>query len=70
MDDGNNIVLANNLRHQFLIPGFSDDKWYALRDGPLEASRQIVKDNDALTGIDEFMDHVAADIAGTASYKN
>jgi hypothetical protein len=42
-----------------LIAGIADDKRYALGDGPIEASRQKVKYDHALTGIGQLIDHVA-----------
>ena len=37
-----------------------------LGDRPVEAGRQIVEHDDALAGVDQRVDHVAADIAGAA----
>jgi hypothetical protein len=70
--DHKSFTIATNmdLSHQVLITGVADDKRYALSDSPVEASRQIVKYDDALAGIGQFMDHVTADIACAASYKD
>jgi hypothetical protein len=70
MDDGINFVLPNDLSHQVLITGVADDKRYARGDCPVEPCRQIVKYDDTFAVIGEFVDHVTADIAGAAAYKD
>ncbi len=66
MDDGIDAVFADEARDQRLVAGLADDERHAFGDGPVEARRQIVEHDHALAGIDELIDHVAADIAGAA----
>ncbi len=63
-------MLPNELSYQVLITGVTDDEWHAFGDSPVEASLQIVKYDDAFAGVGQFMDHVTADIASAASYKD
>ena len=49
-----------------LIAGLADDERNRLGHGPVEAGRKIVQHDDGFAGIDERMNHVAADIAGAA----
>ena len=66
MDDGVDPMLRDQRRDQRLVAGLADDKRHVLRHRPVEAGRQIVEHHHALAGIDERVDHVAADIAGAA----
>ena len=59
------LVLLDQLCYEWLIPRLADHKRYILRHSPLEAGRQIVEHHHALAGIDEGVDHMASDIAGT-----
>ena len=70
MDDGVDFVLPHELSYQVLITGVTDDEWHAFGDSPVEASRQIVKYDDAFAGVGQLIHHVTADIAGAASYKD
>ena len=58
--------LADETGDQRLVAGLADDERHALGNGPVEAGGQIVEHDDALAGVDQRMDHVAADIAGAA----
>ena len=52
--------------HARLIAAVADDERHARRHRPVEAGRQIVEHHHALAGIDQRVNHVAADIAGAA----
>jgi len=49
-----------------LIAGFADDERHACSDGPTMSGGEIVEYDDALAGIDQVVDHLAADITRTA----
>ena len=66
MDDGVDPVLRDQRRHARLVSGFADHQRRALCHRPIEAGREIVEHHHALAGIDERVNHVASDIAGTA----
>ncbi len=66
MDDGVDPVLRDRLRDQRLIADIADDKWHARRHRPVEAGREIVEHDHTLAGVEQRVDHVAADIAGAA----
>jgi hypothetical protein len=57
--------LLDDGRYQILVP-LADDEGDARGDRPIEAGRKIVKNDDALAGREERVDHVAADVAGAA----
>ncbi len=69
MDDGFDIVFPDQPRHQRLISGFANGEWCSFRHRPAMAGGKVVEHDDAFTGIDQVMDHLAADIPGPASYK-
>ena len=66
MDDGVDSMLRDQRCYARLVPDLADDKRYILRHSPFETGRQIVEHHHALAGIDERVDHMASDIAGTA----
>jgi len=70
MDDRVDLVLADDLIHQVLIAGITDRERHVLGDGPVKACRQIIKYDYPFAGIDPFVDHVTADIASAAGYKD
>jgi len=49
-----------------LISGIADRKRRAWRHRPIEAGCEIVEHHNALSSIEERVDHVAAEIAGAA----
>ncbi len=67
MNDGVDAIVADDAADQRLIAGLADDQRHILGDGPLEAGREIVEHDNRLAGVDQLIDHVAADIAGAAS---
>ena len=70
MDDRLDAVLLDELGDQRLVAGIADDQRHALGDRPVEAGGQVVEHDDRLAGLDQRMDHVAADIAGAAGDQN
>ena len=66
VDDGVDAVVADDARHQRLVAGFADDQRHAGGDGPVEAGGEVVEHDDSLAGVDQLMNHVAADIATAA----
>ena len=66
MDDGVDPKLGDQRRHARLISGVTDDEQRALRYRPIETGREIVEHHDALSGIDQCVNHVASDIACAA----
>ena len=66
MDDGLDAVLADQTNDELLVAGIADDERHALGEQPGESGREVVEHHDALAGIDEFVHHMAADIAGSA----
>ena len=70
MDDGGDAVLLDGLGHQRPVAGRAGDKGHRARDQESEAGRQIVEHDHALAGVDKFVHHVAADIAGAAGHQD
>src|SRR5713101_5218622 len=66
MDDRIHFVVADQPRHQCLISSFTDDERRAFGNGPTKAGGEVIEHYDAFTGVDQFMNHLAADIAGAA----
>jgi hypothetical protein len=66
MDNGVDSVLRDQRSHARLVTDIADDERCALRYCPIETARKVVKNRDALAGIDERMNHVTSDIAGAA----
>ena len=66
MDDGVDPMLGNQRGDARLIAGVTDDERRALCYRPIETGCEVVEHHDALAGIDQCVDHVASDIAGTA----
>ena len=57
---------AISLRDQRLIADVADDERHARRHRPVEAGGEVVEHDHALAGVDQRVDHVAADVAGAA----
>jgi hypothetical protein len=66
MDDGVDPVLSDQFGDARLISSVANQERRARRHRPIEAGREIVEHHHPLASVDERMDHVAADIAGTA----
>ena len=61
-----NSVLRNQFGDARLVPGVADHERRARCHRPIEAGREIIEHHHPLAGVDECMNHVAADIAGAA----
>ena len=66
MDNRVNFVVADQPRHQRLISSFTDDERRAFGDGPTKAAGEVIEHYDAFTGVDQLMNHLAADVPGAA----
>ena len=66
MHDGVDAVLAHDGAREILVAHVADDERRLRRHGPPEPRGQIVENHDLFAGLDEFENHVAADIAGAA----
>src|SRR6516164_4682421 len=66
MDDGVDLVFCNQRRYLRLVPAVTDDEHGPPRHRPIETGGEIVEHHHPLAGIDERMNHVAADITGAA----
>ena len=66
MNDRFDLVPLHDAAHQLAVAGLAVDQWHVLRDRPAKAGREIVDHHHPLAGIDQRVDHVAADITGTA----
>ena len=62
--------LRDEILDQRLVADVADDQLGLARHRPVEAGRQVVEHDDALAGIDQLVDHVAADVAGAAGHQN
>jgi len=60
-------VFADQTRNKHLIAGIADEKQHTLRNCPSKAGRKVVKYDDLLTGIEKLENHMAANIASSAS---
>jgi hypothetical protein len=69
VNDGPDIVFADEPQHERLIAGFADDERYARGNGPTMPGREIIE-YDALAGIGQRINHLAADKAGAAGDQN
>src|SRR5476649_180952 len=67
MDDRGHAVLRDGLGHQLAVAGVAGDEGNRARDQESETGRQVVEHDDRFTRVDEFVHHMAADIAGAAS---
>jgi ribonuclease PH len=53
--------------HARLVSGIADDERRARRHRPVESGGQIIEHHDLVSGIEEGVNRVAADVAGAAS---
>ena len=67
MNDGVDLVFRNRRCHARLIPAIADHERRPRCHRLIKAGGEIVEHHHPLTGIDEGMNHVAADIAGASS---
>jgi hypothetical protein len=59
-------MLRDQGGHARWVAAIADGERRARRDRPIEAGGEIVEQHDALSGIDERVNHVATNIAGAA----
>ena len=64
MNDGIDTVLGDGRGSQRLVAGLAHHQRNAFRHCPVEAGREIVEYHDGFAGIEQRVNHVAADIAG------
>jgi hypothetical protein len=69
MDDRIDRVFINDLGDESRVSDVADDKFRLWRNRPFKTGGQPVYDDDPLTRVEEFPDHVAADIASASGYK-
>ena len=62
-------MLANEPHHEVLVADVAERERGLRRDRPAKSRRQVVEHDDLLAGVDEFENHVAADITGAARHK-
>ena len=67
MDDGVDPVLCYQFGDARLISSVADQERCPRCHRPIEAGREIVEHHHPLASVDERVNHVAADITGTAS---
>ncbi len=70
MDDAVDAMLCDHALDQVLVAGIADEQRHAFGQERGEAGGEIVDDDDALAGIDQRMNHVTSDIAGTAGHEH
>src|SRR4029079_3679784 len=63
-------MVRDNFRDQRPIACAACNEGNRCGDQESEAGRQVVEHNDGLARVDEFMHHVAADIAGASRHQN
>jgi len=66
MDNGVDPMRGDQRAHARLVSGIADDERRARRHRPVEAAGQIVEHHDLLSGLEEDVNHVAADVASAA----
>jgi len=66
MDDSVNTVFAHNGLNQVLVTCIADHQGRRFGDSPLETRRKVVDDNNALARVQQFQDHMAADVSRAA----
>jgi hypothetical protein len=69
MDDRIDGMFANDLRYQFAVADIADDERRFRRNRPVETARKPVENDDLLAVVEQFPDHVAADISGSAGHQ-
>ncbi len=70
MGDRVDLVLLDQPRDEVGVARVADDEARRLGNGPVEAGREIVENDDLLPGVEEAERHVAADVAGAAGDQN
>jgi hypothetical protein len=66
MDYGVDPMRGNERAHARLVSGIADDERRARRHRTVEAGGQIIEHHGLLSGLEEGVNHVAADVAGAA----
>ena len=66
MDNGVDPMRGDQRAHAQLVSDIADDEPRARRLRPVEASGQIIEYHYLLSGVEEGVSHVAADVAGAA----
>jgi hypothetical protein len=66
MDNGVDPKRGDERAHARLISNIADDERRARRHRPVEAGGQIIEHHGLLSGFEEGVNHVAADVAGAA----
>jgi hypothetical protein len=70
MNDRLGPIFAHGGRQRRRIAGIANDKRDACRHGITPSGREVVENDNFFPRIPQGMNHVAADIAGAASYQN
>ena len=70
MNDGIDAVLGDDRARKFAVAGIALIERHAVGDRPAKAGRQIVEHDHVGAGVQQFVNHVAADIAGAAGDQN
>jgi hypothetical protein len=66
MDNGVDPMRGDERAHARLVPSIAYDERRARRHRPVEAGGQIIEHHGLLSGLEEGVNHVAADVAGAA----
>lgn len=70
MDDRVDRFVRQYLCDQALVAELADNQFGFSRHGPTKPGREIVEDDNLLAVIEQFVDHMAADISGAACDQN
>src|SRR5262249_24076976 len=66
MDNGVDPMRGDERAYARLVSGIAGDERRARRHRPVEARGQIIEHHDLVSGLEEGVNHVAADVAGAA----
>jgi hypothetical protein len=66
MDNGVDPMRGDKRAYARLVSGIADDERRARRHRPVESGGQIIEHHDLVSGLEEGVNHVAADVAGAA----
>ena len=66
MDDAVDAMRGDDIGDQALVGGIADEQRDTFRDEGRKTGREIVNDDDAFAGIDQRVNRMASNIAGTA----
>ena len=66
MDNGVDPMRGDQRGHARLVSDIADDERRARRHRPVEAGGQIIEHHGLLSGLEEGVNHVAADVPGAA----